>query len=148
MPKGYPDWYRRRDVPAASSLVAAQNVTVSPNSNATLLNVQGKGSLTGLTVASQGWSSLTMCWLYITVDGAQYQLCFTGIAAPIVNSNAAYNSRSTPFTVLNIDTTNKKAGVSLATPIRFSQSLKVEYRNVADTVSHSIDYILTVDLEK
>jgi hypothetical protein len=148
MVKGYLDWHRRRDVPAASSLIAVQAVTVPPNSNTTLVEVEGKGSLTGLTVTTLDWSSLVNCWLLVTVDGAQYQLCYTGIAGPIVNSGAPYNSRSTPFTVLNIDFTNKKAGVSLTVPIRFSKSLKVEYRNATDTVNHNIDYILSVDLEQ
>jgi hypothetical protein len=44
--------------------------------------------------------------------------------------------------------TNKKAGVSLSVPIKFTQSLDVKYRNDGDTVNHSIDCILSVDLEK
>lgn len=148
MTKGYPDWHRRRDVPAASSLVAAQSVTVSPNSERVLVSVSGKGALTGLTLSTAGWTSTTNVWLEIIVDGTAYTLSLPGIAAPIVNSGAAYNSRSTPFVVLNIDSPNRRAGISLSTPIRFTQSLDVKYRNVNDTANHSIDYILTVDLEK
>jgi len=146
--RGYPDWFRRREIPAVTTLVQAEGVSVAPNSSAILVDVQGRGALTGLSVSAQGWSSLANCWLYVTVDGALRKLAFTGIAAPVVNSGAPYNSITTPFTVLNIDTANKRAGVSLSVPIRFSKSLKVEYRNEADTAQHTVSYILSLDLEQ
>jgi hypothetical protein len=146
--KGYPDWYRRRDIPAGSSLVSAQSVTVTPNTERTLLSVSGKGALTGLVLSTTGWSSTTNVWLKITVDGSTFLLSLPGIAAPVVNSGSSYNSRSTPFVILNIDATNKKAGISLSVPIRFAQSLEVKYRNDGDTANHNIDFILSADLEK
>jgi hypothetical protein len=50
--------------------------------------------------------------------------------------------------VTNIDTTNKKAGISLSVPLRFSSSLEVRYRNEADTATHTVDALLTYELEK
>jgi hypothetical protein len=146
--RGYPDWSRRRETPVVTTIVAAQDVTVQPNSSVTLIDVQGKGSLTGLSVNAALWTSLANCWLRIAIDGRLYQLCFTGIAAPIVNSGAAYGAPATPFTVLGIDTAGRNAAVALTVPVRFSKSLKVEYRNEADSAAHRVDYVLSVDIEQ
>jgi hypothetical protein len=146
--KGYPDWYRRREIGVSSSILSVQSASVPGNTEYALISVSGRGVLTGLTLSTTGWTSTTNVWLKITVDGSTFLLSLPGIAAPIVNAGAPFNSRTTPFVVTNIDATNKKAGVSLSVPIRFSQSLEVRYRNEADTATHSIDAVISYDLER
>jgi hypothetical protein len=146
--KGYPDWARRRDIPSVSSAAAVSSASVGRNSELVLVSVSGKGALTGLMLATTGWTSTANVVLKIVIDGETYALYLSGIGAPVVNAGAPFNSKTTPFVVTNIDTTNKKAGISLSVPLRFSSSLEVRYRNEADTATHIVDALLTYELEK
>ncbi|MEM3944693.1 MAG: DUF2961 domain-containing protein [Thermofilaceae archaeon] len=148
--KGHPDWSLRRSVPVYSSVLVAQGVSVSANSERTLLDVQGRGQVEGLTVKFTGITSTTQGELRIYIDGStQYQSIFVaGAVALFIHGTTVDVGRyALPLTVTVYDTTNNVYGFSVTVPIRFSSSVKITVYNY-HTAAITVDFAAVVSLEK
>ena len=148
MVKGYPDWYRRRDIPSYTVLFVKDTQDVPPDSSFTLVEAQGEGEVDGLSLYVQGTPNLLVNQaIRITVDGeAQFHI-LPVLAVPYVVSGtlAPY---AKPVGLFYLDAAGGKAGYAFNTPIGFGKSIKIEYVNYGPQSTHKISYALAVKLRR
>ena len=148
--KGHPDWSLRRSVPVYSSVVLVQGMNVPANSEKTLLDVQGRGQIEGLTVKFEGIPTLVHAQLNIYIDGsAEPAVIFpAGAVALFLHGTTVDVGRfALPLTVTVFDTTDNVYGFSVTVPIRFTSSVKIAVYNY-HTAAISVDFAAVVSLEK
>ena len=148
MSKGYPDWYRRREIPSYTVLFKKDSVQVPPNSSYTLLDVQGEGEVDGLSLYVMGSSGVIVDQaVRITIDGEEQFHILPVLVAPYLVSNtlAPY---AQPVGLFYLDTAGGRVGYAFNTPISFGKSIKIEYVNYGPNATHSIYYSLAVRLRR
>ncbi|MEM4455330.1 MAG: DUF2961 domain-containing protein, partial [Thermofilaceae archaeon] len=123
---------------------------VPANSEKTLLDVQGRGQVEGLTVKFTGIPTLVHAELRIYIDGStQPAVIFpAGAVALFFHGTTVDVGRfALPLTVTVYDTTNNVYGFSVTVPIRFSSSVKITVYNY-HTSAITVDFAAVVSLEK
>ncbi|MEM1522759.1 MAG: DUF2961 domain-containing protein [Thermofilaceae archaeon] len=148
--KGHPDWSLRRSVPVYSSVVLVQGMNVPAGSEKTLLDVQGRGQLEGLTVKFEGIPTMVHGELRIYIDGApQPAVIFpAGAVALFFHGGTVDVGRfALPLTVTVYDTANNVYGFSVTVPIRFTSSVRIAVYNY-HTSAITVDFAAVVSVEK
>ena len=148
MPKGYPDWYRRRDIPSYTVLFKKQYAEVPPGGSTVLVDLQGEGEVDGLSIYVEGTANLLVDQaVRITIDGEEQFHVLPVLASPYVTSGtlAPY---AKPVGLFYLDAAAGKAGYAFNTPIGFGKSIKIEYVNHGGGSTHRIFYSLAVKLRR
>lgn len=148
--KGHPDWSLRRSVPVYSSVVLVQGMSVPAGSERTLLDVQGRGQVEGLTVKFEGIPTLVHGELRIYIDGSsQPAVIFpAGAVALFFHGGTVDTGRfALPLTVTVYDATNNVYGFSVTVPIRFTSSVRITVYNY-HTAAVTVDFAAVVSVER
>ncbi|MEM2410363.1 MAG: DUF2961 domain-containing protein [Thermofilaceae archaeon] len=148
--KGHPDWSLRRSVPVYSSVAAVRAMNVPAGSERTLLDVQGRGQIEGLTVKFEGIPTMVHGELRIYIDSAsEYRSIFpAGAVALFFHGGTVDVGRfALPLTVTVFDETNNVYGFSVTVPIRFTSSVRVAVYNY-HTSAITVDFAAVVSVER
>jgi hypothetical protein len=146
--RGYPDWYRRREIPSYTVLFKKDYVEVPPGGSATLLDLQGEGEVDGLSLYVQGTASVLVDQaIRITIDGEEQYHALPVLASPYVMTGvtAPY---AKPVGLFYLDIAGGKVGYSFNAPISFGKSIRIEYVNAGGGSTHKIFYSLAVRLRR
>ena len=147
--RGLPDWFMRRFPGKTSTAVVTSSGTidVQPDQEVTLLQLTGRGWIDGFVLHVGNANGLVYQKLKIEVDGVAYDYHMGVYFSPLIVESAKTGTYSKPVSLIELDSTRKIYKYAWTSPIHFSKSVKIVYRNEADTQFHRIALTASAALE-